>query len=144
MSDHTPTPLILDTTVLGELARGDIDTIGLVQSFDAQRQPMVVSALAITWTVLDCQTEESIDAMHGLALLDEVTVAPLKDAPQATSLAGIMTVTGLDAWNAHVAGLANVAVCPILTRNSARWQQASEALAEPLYLIEISDPGDHS
>lgn len=51
MSDHTPTPLILDSTILHELARGDHDTIDRIMGYDTDGQPMVLSTLSITRTV---------------------------------------------------------------------------------------------
>jgi predicted nucleic acid-binding protein len=137
---HTPTPLILDTTVLSELARGDAGTIQLIQQYDAAGQPMVVPTLAITWTLLDTHTETALDALHGLSMLAEVTVAPLRDAEQATSLATVIATTGLDAGDAHVAAVADAAICPILTRDAVSWQQPSAALDNPLHVIEIADP----
>jgi len=142
VTDHTPTPLILDTTVLHELVRGDIGTIGLIQSFDAEGQPMVVSALAITWTLVDARTEDATDAMDGLATMEQVTVAPLKDAEQAATLAEVITATGLDIVEAHTAAIADISVCPILTFDASRWQEPSNALEEPLHTIEIAEPDE--
>jgi len=137
---HIPTPLILDITVLSDLARGDADTIRLIQGYDARGQPMVVPTLAITWALLDAYTADAVDAIRGLTRLTEVTVAPLKDAKQASSLAMVIATTGLDAGDAHVAAVADAAICPILTREAARWQQPSAALDNPLHIIEIADP----
>jgi hypothetical protein len=142
VSDYTPTPLILDTTILHELARGEIGAIGLIQHFDAHGQPMVVSALAITSTLVDARTEESADAMYGLASMECVTVAPLKDAEQAATLAEVVIATGLEPYEAHTAAIADVSVCPILTLDAPRWQAPSSMLNEPLHVIEINDPGE--
>jgi hypothetical protein len=77
-------------------------------------------------------------------LLASATAAPLSGAEQASRLANILARTGLDPWDAHAAAIADVAVCPILTLNAAKWQQPSADLDEPLHIIEISDePGDH-
>ncbi len=43
-----PTPLILDVSVLVEIARWDRDIMTLIQDYDAAGQPMVVAALAVT------------------------------------------------------------------------------------------------
>ena len=51
-----------------------------------------------------------------------------------------MARTGLDPWDAHAAAIADVAVCPILTLDAARWQRPSQALDKPLHVIEIADP----
>lgn len=142
MTGHTPTPLILDTTVLHELARGDTGTIGLVQAYDAQGQPMVVPALAITQTLLNTPTEEATAAMYGLAMLETVTVAALKDSEHATALAEVITVTGLDVWDAHTAAIADASICPVLTMDATAWQRPASALNERLHIIEIAD-SDH-
>ncbi|GAA4600023.1 hypothetical protein GCM10023194_81080 [Planotetraspora phitsanulokensis] len=140
MSDYTPTPVIIDTTVLHEIVRGEVGVISLIQGFDADGQPMVVSALAITAALMDARNEEAADAMHGLAAMENVTVAPLKDAEQAENLALVAVVTGLDVVEAHTAAIADVSVCPILTLNAARWEEPSAALEERLFTIEIAEP----
>jgi len=141
VSDATPTPLILDTSVLTAVARGDPDIIGLIQANDARPQPIVIPALAIAGASLDARSEEADDLLAGLELLDSVTVAPLHGAEQAARLAGVVARTGLDPWDAHVAAIADVTICPILTLNAAKWQQPSADLDEPLHIIEISSPG---
>lgn len=73
-----------------------------------------------------------------------VTAAPLNGAGQAARLASIIARTDLDPWDAHVAAIADVAICPILTLNAAKWQQPSADLDQPLHIIEISGPGDQS
>jgi predicted nucleic acid-binding protein len=142
VSDVTPTPIILDTSVLTAVARGDPDIIGLIQAYDARPQPIVIPALAITGASLDTRSEEADDLLAGLELLDSVTVAPVNGTDQATRLAGVVARTGLDPWDAHVAAIADVAICPILTLNAPKWQQPSADLDEPLHIIEISDPGE--
>ena len=57
-------------------------------------------------------------------------------------LASIVARTGLDAWDAHAAAVADASVCPILTLNGAKWRQHSGELDEPLHFIEIEDPGE--
>lgn len=140
MTGHIPPPLILDTTVLRELARGDVDMIGLIQAYDAEGQPLVVPTLAIAHVLLGTRTEAAVDAMHGLAMLERVTVAPLRDVEQAASLAAVMASTGLAVWDAQVAAIADVSVCPILTRDAAAWRGPSAALDQPLFVIEVADP----
>ncbi|GAA0436119.1 hypothetical protein Acor_55240 [Acrocarpospora corrugata] len=140
MTDFTPVPLILDSTVLHELARGEFGTISLIQGYDADGQPMVVSALAITRALVDTHTEEATDAMHGLTSLEYVTVAPLRDTEQAELLAEVVVTTGLEVYEAHTAAIADISVCPILTMDASRWIDASTRLDEPLHIIEIRDP----
>lgn len=142
MSDLTPTPLILDVSVLIAVARGDSDIIGLVQAYDSRKQPMVVSALAIAGASLDVRSQEGDDLLAGIDLLDHVTIAPLSGAEQAAVLAKVVARTGLDPWDAHTAAIADVAICPILTLNGAKWRQPAANFDEPLHIIEIADPDD--
>ena len=121
MSTPSRTPLILDTSVLTAVARGDADIIALVQEYDARGQPIVIPALAIAGASLDIRSEEGDDLLAGLELVAR---------------------TGLDPWDAHVAAIADVAICPILTLNAAKWEHASADLDDPLHIIEIFDPGD--
>lgn len=101
---------------------------------------MIVSTLAITVTLIRACNEEAADAMHGLAAMEHVMVAPLKDAEQAESLALTAVATGLDVCEAHTAAIADVSVCPILTFNAVRWNEASRLLDNHLFTIEIADP----
>ena len=142
MSDASPTPFILDTSVLIAVARGDADVIALIRGYDARSQPLVIPALAMAGASLDARSEEADDLLAGLELLEVVTVAPLNGAEQAARLADLVARTGLDPWDAHVAAIADVAICPILTLDAAKWQQPSADLDEPLHIIEIADPGE--
>lgn len=143
MSEATAAPLVLDTSVVTAVARGDPDIIGLIQQYDARGQLLVIPALAIAGASLDARTEEADDLLGGLELLDNVTIAPLRGTEQAARLADIIARTGLDPWDAHAAAIADVAICPILTLDAARWRQPSADLDEPLHIIEIADPDNH-
>jgi predicted nucleic acid-binding protein len=136
------TPLILDTSVLIAVARGDSDIIGLIQAYDARSQPLVIPALAIAGASLDARNDEADDLLAGLELLEAAAGAPLSGAEQATRLAGVIATTGLDVWDAHAAAIADAAICPILTLNAGKWRQPSADLGEPLHIIEIADTGD--
>jgi predicted nucleic acid-binding protein len=138
------TPYILDTSVLIAVARGDTDIMALIQGYDAAGQPLVIPALAIAGASLDTRGEDTDDLLAGLELLEAVTVAPLRGAQQATRLAAIVTITGLDLWDAHVAAVADASVCPIVTLDAAKWQQPAASFEHPLYIIEIADPGTDS
>lgn len=144
MSDRTPAPLILDTSVLTAIARGDPDIMGLIEGYDSRNQPMVISTLAIAGACLDTRGEEAGDLLAGLELLDNVTVAPLNGTDQATRLAEVIARTGLDPWDAHTAAIADVAICPILTLNAGKWREHVADLDDLLHIIEIADPGDES
>lgn len=142
MSDQRLTPFILDTSVLTAIARGDPDIIALIQGYDSRNQPIVIPALAIAGACLDARGEEAGDLVAGLELLDNVMVAPLNGSDQATWLAEVVARTGLDPWDAHAAAIADVAICPILTLNAAKWREHAADLDEPLHIVEIADPGD--
>lgn len=144
MSEVTPTPLILDTSVLIAVARGDPEIIGLIQGYDVRKQPMIVAALAVAGASLEVRSEEGDDLLAALELLDWVTAAPLSGPEQAAALADVIAKTGLDPWDAHVAAIADVSICPILTLSASKWQQPSGDLDEPLHIIEISDPGEET
>jgi hypothetical protein len=142
VSDVTPTPFILDTSVLTAVGRGDPDIIGLIQGYDARNQPMVVPVLAVAGASLDARSEEADDLLAGLELLGNVTVAPLTGAEQAARLAEVVARTELDPWDAHPAAIADVAICPILTLNAAKWREPAAGLDEPPHIVEIADPGE--
>ena len=79
--------MILDTSVLTAVARGDADIIALVQEYEVRGQPIVVPALAIAGASLGIRSQEGDDLLAGLELLEVVTVAPLSDAEQSAWLA---------------------------------------------------------
>jgi len=137
-----PTPLILDVSVLIEIARGDTDIMTLIQDYDAAGQPMVVPALAVTAASIDIHNEEAADLLGGLELFENIEIAPLQGVEQALALAAVMARTGLEPWDAHVAAIADAAVCPILTLDAAKWRQHSEDLDDHLYIVEIADPDE--
>jgi predicted nucleic acid-binding protein len=140
VSDQPPTPFILDTSVLTAIARGDPDIIALIQSYDSRNQPKVIPALAIAGARLDARGDEAGDLLAGLELLDNAMVASLSGSDQATRLADVIARTGLDPWDAHAAAIADVAICPILTLNAAKWREHAADLNEPLHIAEIADP----
>jgi hypothetical protein len=93
--------------------------------------------LSVAWVAF-----KAADLLGGLELFESILVAPLQGTDQAVLLAGVIARTGLDPWDAHVAGVADAAVCPILTLDAAKWRQHSADLDEPLHIIEIADPGE--
>jgi predicted nucleic acid-binding protein len=140
VSESSPTPLIVDTSVLIEVARADPEIMSLMQTFDAGSQPLVIPALAVTGASLDAHSGDVDDLLAGLELLENVTVAPLNGARQAAKVASVMDSTGLAAWDAHVAAVATASKCAILTLDAAKWQQVSGAFDPPLQIVEIADP----
>ncbi|GAA3161784.1 hypothetical protein GCM10010466_60930 [Planomonospora alba] len=135
-------PLILDTGVLIELARGDADVMTMIARFDDRQQPMVMSVLAITGASLDSGSKDATDLLLGVATMEQITIAGLHEPDHGTTLASVINRTGLAPWDAHVAALADVSVCPVLTLDMTHWQQAARAFDEPLHIIEITDPRD--
>jgi len=142
VSDSSPTPLIVDTSVLIAVTRTDPGVINLMQIYDSRGQPLVIPALAITGASLDAHSEDADELLAGLEMLEAVTVAPLNGARQAARVARIMDGTGLAAWDAHVAAVAAAAKCPVLTLDPARWQKAARVFDPPLQVVEIADPDD--
>ncbi|MEV0198148.1 hypothetical protein [Nonomuraea sp. NPDC050691] len=140
MSDHVPTPFILDVGVLTDIARGDIELIGLMQDYDRTGQPLVISALAAAGALLDAEGSEASALLAGLGAFEHAQVAAVDGVEQAALLAQMIARTGLDPWNAHVAALADLATCPILTLEPDVWAEPSAALDEPLHVIAIADP----
>jgi hypothetical protein len=138
-SGAQPPPLVLDVSVITAIVRGDAAVTGLVLDYDARSQPLVIPVLAMTAAALDTPTEEAEELLAGLERLDNVMVAPVRDAEQAARLAAVIVTTRLDPWDAHVA-VADAAICPILTLEAGKWRQHARDLAEPLYIIEIADP----
>jgi predicted nucleic acid-binding protein len=134
----------LDTGVLVELARGDVDLIKFILSYDASGQAMVMPTLAVAAASLDTRSEDAADLIRGLELLTSMTVAPLNGVNQAVKLADVIAKTDLDPWDAHVAAVADAATCPILTLDGEKWRGASAALDQPLHVMEIADPGDEA
>jgi len=141
-SGAVPTPWVLDVSVLAEIARADAGVTRLVLILDGRGQPLVMPVLAAVKASLDARTEDADVALRGLERLENVLVAPLRDAEQAASLAGIIAKTGLEPWDAHVAAVADASACPILTLDAAKWQQHANDLDNPLHVIEVADPDD--
>ena len=141
-SGATSPPYIVDLSVAVAVARFDASVMTLIQGYDARGQPLVIPVLALTGASLDVRTEDADDLLEGLERLGNADVAPLRDAEQAARLAAVIARTGLDPWDAHVAAVADAAICPILTLDAAKWLQHSGDLDEPLHVIEIADPGE--
>jgi predicted nucleic acid-binding protein len=137
----TPPPYILDVSVLAAVARFDVAVMTLIQGYDARGQALVVPAMALTGASLDVRSEDADDLLEGIERLGNVEVAALRDAEQAVRLGAVVSRTGLDPWDAHVAAVADASVCPILTLDAAKWQQHAGDLDESLHFIEIADPG---
>ncbi|MGH3245851.1 MAG: PIN domain-containing protein [Trebonia sp.] len=137
-----PAPLVLDVSVLTEVARADAGLMTLIQGWDAVGQPLVIPALAVTAASLDIRSPDAEDLLRGLERLENAMVAPLQDTEQATHLAAVIARTGLDPWDAHVAAVADASVCPVVTLDADKWREHARDLDEPLYFVEIADPDD--
>jgi predicted nucleic acid-binding protein len=140
-SGAAPAPYVLDVSVAVAVARGDTEIMTFIQRLDGTGQSMVIPVLAITAASLDARSEEADELLDGFELLGSAEVAALKGSEQATRLAEVISRTGLDPWDAHVAAVADASVCPILTLDAAKWRQHAGDLDEPLYYVEIADPG---
>jgi len=137
-----PAPLILDVSVLTEAARGDDGVLALLQAYDANGQPLVIPALAVTAASLDMRTDDAEALLHGLERLQGAMAAPLRDAEQAVRLADVITRTRLDPYDAHVAAVADASVCAILTLDAGKWREHARDLDEPPHFIEIAEPDE--
>ena len=138
----TPTPYVLDVSILVAVARADADVTRLVLALDGRGRPLVIPVLAITAASLDARTEDGDVALMGLERLENTMIAPLRDADQAARLAAVIAKTGLETCDAHVAAVADASVCPILTLDAQKWREHATALDEPLHIIEITDPDE--
>ena len=103
---------------------------------------MVIPVLAITAASLDVRSDEADELLEGLELLGNAEIAPVRGAEQAARLAAVIARTGLDPWDAHVAAVADAAVCPILTLDAVKWRSYAGSLDDPLHVIEIADPDE--
>lgn len=135
-------PYVLDVSVVVAVARGDTEIMTFIQRLDGTGQPMVIPVLAVTGASLDARSEEADELLEGLELLGNAEIAPLHGTEQAARLAAVIARTALDPWDAHVAAIADAAVCPILTLDGAKWREHARDLDEPLHVIEIADPDD--
>lgn len=59
-------------------------------------------------------------------------IASLPGTEQAVALAAVTARTGLDPWDAHVAAVADPAICPILTLDAGKRRQPPAGLDEPV------------
>lgn len=143
-SGAVPAPYVLDASVVVAVARGDTDVMTFIQRLDGTGQVMVIPVLAITAASLDVRSDEADELLEGLELLGNAEIAPLRGAEQAARLAAIIARTGLDPWDAHVAAVADAAVCPVLTLDVAKWQSYADDLDDPLRVIEIAEPDEAS
>jgi predicted nucleic acid-binding protein len=135
-----PAPLILDASVLIGAARGDAGVMTLLQGYDADGQPLIIPVLAVTAASLDTRSEDAEAILHGLERLGNAMAASVRDAEQAVRLADVIARTGLDTWDAHVAAVADAAICPILTLDASKWREHAGDLDERLHFVEIADP----
>jgi predicted nucleic acid-binding protein len=137
-----PAPWVLDVSVLAAVARADTRIMTFVQELDARGRPLIIPALAVVGASLDMRGDEAADLLEGLERLGNALTAPLRDAEQAIRLAAVIARTGLDPWDAHVAAIADVSVCPIVTLDAAKWRQHENDLDDRLHIIEIADPDE--
>jgi predicted nucleic acid-binding protein len=137
-----PIQLVLDASVLTQAARGDAGVVTLLQGYGADGQPLIIPVLAVTAASLDTRSEDAEAILHGLERLENAMAAPVRDAEQAVRPATAIARTQLDSYDAHVAAVADAAVCPILTPDPAKWRERVRDLDEPLHFVEIAYPDD--
>jgi len=137
-----PAPVILDASVLTEAVRGDAGVLDLILGYDVAGQPLLMPALAVVAASLDMRSDDAAATLRGLEQLENVSVAPVQGADQAVRLAAVISRTGLDPWDAHVAMVADAEVCSILTLDGRKWREHESDLDDRLHYVEISDPDD--
>lgn len=142
-SGAKPAPLILDVSILIAVARGDTGVMSLLLSYDAEGQSLIIPVLAVTAASADMSSDDAAAALAGLGRLGNAMTAPLANISQAVRLAEVISRTELDPWDAQVAMIADVSVCPILTLDAAKWEPHLRDLDEPLHIIEVADPDDN-
>ena len=71
----TPTPYVLDVSILVAVARADADVTRLVLALDGRGRPLVIPVLAITAASLDARTEDGDVALMGLERLENTMIA---------------------------------------------------------------------
>jgi predicted nucleic acid-binding protein len=141
-ADRVPRPWVLDVSVLVAVARADAEVTNLVIILDGRGQPLIIPVLAVVAASGDVRTDDGDIALRGLERLENSLVAPLQNTEQATRLAAIAAKTELTVGDAHVAAVALVSACPILTLEADEWRQHARDLGEPLDIIEIADLPD--
>lgn len=137
-----PAPVILDASVLTEAVRGDAGVLDLILGYDVAGQPLLMPALAVVAASLDMRSDDEAATLRGLEQLENVSVAPVQGADQAVRLAAVISRTGLDPWDAHVAMVADAEVCSILTLDGRKWRKHESDLDDRFHYVEISDPDD--
>lgn len=133
-------PWVLDVSVLAEVARSDRGIMILLQELDSRGRPLIIPVLAVTGASLAMLGDEAGELLEGTGRLGSAIAAPVRDADQALALAAVISRTGLDPWDAHVAAVADASVCAILTLDAAKWRAHAHDLDEPLHFVEIADP----
>jgi hypothetical protein len=75
----------------------------LIQGYDADGQPLIIPALAITGALQDISGRDAEAMLRGLEMLGNTMTAALRDAEQAAHLAAVISRTGLSPWDAQPA-----------------------------------------
>lgn len=135
-----PQPWVLDASVLTAVARADRQAMIFLAEVDAAGRTLVIPVLAVTGASLDMRAGGAAGLLEGVARLGSAMTAQVHDAGQAVQLAAVISRTGLDPWDAHVATVADESVCPIITLDAAKWREHAHDLDEPLHFIKIEDP----
>jgi hypothetical protein len=137
-----PPPYVLDLSILVAVARGDAGVTGLLLILDGRGQPLVLPVLAVLQASLDTRTPDADRALRGIGRFELAEFAPLRDAVQAAGLAAVISRTGLDQADGHVAYVADVSIRRILTMDGAKWQEHAGKLDRPLNFVEYAEPDE--
>ncbi|MEU7692466.1 hypothetical protein OHB01_03260 [Microbispora hainanensis] len=135
---------VLDTTVVSEVARGDMPLITLLLELDQQGLRLTVPALVVAAVAAEMGGSDKtgfLPAVRGIARLDHGAYGPLGDFDDALELgqaAARLTGDGRPSWeDAHTVMLARLEGADILTLDAGRWAGLD---LDGVQVTEISDP----
>ncbi|GIH80982.1 hypothetical protein [Planobispora longispora] len=136
---------VLDAMVLTEVARGDSDTIILLQQLDAEKITLIVPALAVTGAAVDVGcVDEQLATVRGVCRLNSakfVGPATFDDSADLAQLRLEIESLG-ELWDVHTAVQAILHGCPILTTDYGRWKDAVLEARGALSVVEVTDLDD--
>ncbi|MEU8280234.1 hypothetical protein ACFYOK_37200 [Microbispora bryophytorum] len=135
---------VLDTTVVSEVARGDMPLITMLLELDQQGLRLMVPALVVAAVAAEVGGSDEtgfLPAVRGIARLEHGAYGPLSDFDDALELgqaATRLTGDGRPLWqDAHAVMLARLEGADILTLDAGRWAGLE---LDGVQVTEVSDP----
>ncbi|WP_433501724.1 hypothetical protein ACQP1K_29245 (plasmid) [Sphaerimonospora sp. CA-214678] len=140
----TPRGYVLDTTVVSEIARGDLPLITMLFELDEHGMQLVVPALVVAAVAAEMGgSDESgfLPAVRGIARLDHGAYGALGGFDDALELGqAAARLSDKRSWeDAHTMVLARRDGVDILTLDAGRW---SELELDGVQVAEIADPDE--